>query len=73
MTSRTTHVVLNVVLNVLLVLLFVLHNDLWLWDDASTWLGLPAGLTYHILYCVVVSALMLGFVTWAWPDLDDHE
>lgn len=54
------------VLTVLL-LLFVLHQDFWLWDDATLWLGLPAGLTYHIVYCLVVSAAMAAIVRLAWP------
>lgn len=55
----------------LLLVLFVLHNDLWLWNDASTWLGLPAGLTYHVLYCVVTAGLMAVLVRYAWPAAED--
>ncbi|MDX1502391.1 MAG: DUF3311 domain-containing protein [Thermoanaerobaculia bacterium] len=38
--------------------LYLLHNDLWLWDDPRRLLGLPVGLTYHVLYCVAAAALM---------------
>jgi len=41
-----------------LVVLFLLHNDLWLWDNASMWLGLPAGLAYHVAFCLVVAGVM---------------
>lgn len=50
-----------------LVLLFLLHNDLWLWTHSSRLLGLPVGLTYHVLYCFAVSALMALVVKHAWP------
>jgi len=55
----------------LLVVLFVLHNDLWLWNEPGPWLGLPAGLTYHILYCLVVTVVLLLLVRFAWPALPD--
>jgi hypothetical protein len=50
-----------------MVLLYVLHNDLWFWDDATMVLGLPIGLTYHIFYCVVASGMMFLLVKYAWP------
>ena len=53
------------------ILLFGLHNDFWIWNNAGSWLGLPAGLTYHIVYCIVVTALMYALVRFAWPDLND--
>ncbi len=58
-------------------LLFVLHQDLWLWADASLWFGgLPAGLGYHALYSIVVSLFWLTVVRFAWPSSlegDDEE
>ncbi len=54
-------------LYVALLLLFLLHNDLWLWNDARPLLGLPVGLTYHVLYCLAVALLMLLLVRFAWP------
>jgi|AP95_1055475.scaffolds.fasta_scaffold187616_2 hypothetical protein len=45
-----------------LVLLFVLHQDFWLWSDASIVLGLPVGLTYHIGLCILASVVFLGLV-----------
>lgn len=50
-----------------LAVLFLLHNDLWLWHDRSLLLGLPIGLTYHLLYCVATAALMALVVRYAWP------
>ena len=41
-----------------LFLAFLLHNDLWLWNDARLVLGLPVGLVYHIGFCVGVALLM---------------
>ncbi len=45
-----------------LVLLFVLHQDFWLWSDASIVLGLPVGLTYHIGICILASVVFLWLV-----------
>jgi len=51
-----------------LVLIFVLHNDLWLWDDARLVGGLPVGLTYHIGFCLVVALVMWLIVRCAGPE-----
>ena len=50
-----------------LFLLFLLHNDLWLWEDPSLFIGLPVGLVYHIGFCGVVSVVMVLLVRFAWP------
>jgi len=50
-----------------LVLAFLLHNDLWLWNDGRLVWGLPTGLTYHVAYCAAVSVLMGLLVRLAWP------
>jgi hypothetical protein len=62
-----------------LVALFVLHNDLWLWNDTRLVFGLPIGLTYHVGFCIVTSVVLAALVSWAWPDFealgvdpDDH-
>ena len=39
-------------------LFYLLHNDLWLWNDPRLVLGLPVGLVYHLAYCLAASALM---------------
>ena len=48
-------------------MLLLLHNDVWLWDDASLTLGLPVGMTYHIGYSVAAFVLFLLLVKFAWP------
>ena len=50
-----------------LFLAFLLHNDLWLWNDARLVLGLPVGLVYHIGFCVGVALLMALVARYAWP------
>lgn len=55
-------------LYVALILIFLLHNDLWLWDDGRFVLGLPVGLTYHVLYCLVAALIMTLLVRFAWPE-----
>jgi hypothetical protein len=50
-----------------LALLYLLHNDLWFWDDPRPVLGLPVGLTYHIAYCAAAAVLMALLVRFAWP------
>ncbi len=50
-----------------LVLLFVLHNDLWLWNDARLLAGLPAGFVYHLAFCGAVALVMGLLVRFAWP------
>lgn len=54
--------------------LFALHNDFWLWDDARLVLGLPVGLTYHVVYSFGVAVALAVLVRVAWPrHLDDDE
>lgn len=52
---------------VALLALYVLHNDLWLWNDPRLLLGLPIGLVYHIGFCLAVSAVLALLVVLAWP------
>jgi hypothetical protein len=40
------------------VVLFLLHNDLWWWNDPSLVLGMPVGLTYHTIFCLAAAAVM---------------
>jgi hypothetical protein len=56
-----------------LVVLYLLHNDLWLWNDATLVLGLPAGLAYHIGFSIVTSIVLTLLVIQAWPDELDRE
>jgi len=50
-----------------LFVLYLLHNDLWYWNDARLVLGLPIGLFYHFAFSVATSLLMLLLVKYAWP------
>ncbi len=56
-----------------LVVLYLLHNDLWLWNDSRLVLGLPAGLAYHIGFCIAASVVLTLLVIHAWPDHLDSE
>ncbi len=47
--------------------LYLLHNDLWLWDDPGRFLGLPVGLSYHVLFSAAVVLAMWRLVRVAWP------
>ena len=49
-------------------ILFLLHNDLWLWHDASLVVGLPVGFVYHILFCFAAAVMLTLLVTYAWPE-----
>ncbi len=52
---------------------YLLHNDFWWWDDPSSFLGLPIGLSYHFLFCLAVAGLMRLMVVYAWPrGLEDE-
>jgi hypothetical protein len=55
------------VLYAALVIVYLLHNDLWFWNDAREVLGLPVGLAYHIVYCLAAAGLMALLVRFAWP------
>jgi len=57
----------------LLVVLYLLHNDLWLWNDASLVFGLPAGLAYHIGFSIATSVVLTLLVIYAWPEHLDRE
>ena len=51
-----------------LAVLYLLHNDLFLWDDSCLISGFPSGLLYHIVYCLVTALLMFLLVQFAWPQ-----
>lgn len=69
--SSTSGSALRAVLYAALAIVFVLHQDFWFWNDARMLFKLPIGLTYHVLYCLVVAGLMALLVRFAWPhDLD---
>jgi Protein of unknown function (DUF3311) len=56
-----------------LFILFLLHNDLWLWNDATLVFGLPVGLVYHVAFAVATSVVLALLVLKAWPDHLDED
>jgi hypothetical protein len=61
------------ILYVALAGLYLLHNDLFLWNDECLIAGFPSGLVYHAGYCLAASLLMFLLVRFAWPaELDSH-
>lgn len=58
---------MQIVVYVLLALLYVLHNDVWYWDDPAIVLGLPVGITYHLFWSLAVSLCFWLAVRYAWP------
>ncbi|HEX9941204.1 MAG TPA: DUF3311 domain-containing protein [Thermoanaerobaculia bacterium] len=51
-----------------LLVLYLLHNDLWLWNDATLVFGLPVGLVYHVGFSIAASIVLTLLVLKAWPD-----
>ena len=51
-----------------LLVLYLLHNDLWLWDDATLVFGLPVGLVYHVGFSIATGIVLTLLVLKAWPD-----
>lgn len=50
-----------------LFVLYLLHNDLWFWNDARLVLGIPVGLFYHFCFCAAASGMMFLLARYAWP------
>lgn len=59
---------MRIVVYALLALLYVLHNDVWYWDDPALALGLPIGVTYHVVWTLAVSLCFWLAVQYAWPE-----
>ena len=58
----------SIVALVVFIALFVLHQDVWNWDNAKLVFGfLPVGLAYHAAYSVVASAFWAIVMKIAWP------
>jgi len=54
---------------IVFVLLFILHQDVWYWDDRTLIFGfLPIGLGYHALFSLAAALLWAAAVKWAWPS-----
>ena len=57
-----------------LIALYVLRIDVWFWHDATLIAGVPVGLAYHVLFCLLASAWFWWMVTRQWPrELDEAE
>lgn len=56
------------ILYLALFVLYILHNDLWFWNDPRLFLGIPIGLLYHIGFCVAVSLILISLVNFAWTS-----
>ena len=56
-----------------LLVLYLLHNDLWLWDDATLVFGLPVGLVYHVGFSIATGIVLTLLVLKAWPEHLDAE
>lgn len=55
-------------LYLLILAMYILHNDLWWWDDPTLFFGLPVGFSYHIAFCLGAALLLTLLVNYAWPD-----
>ena len=51
-----------------LLVLYVLHTDVWYWNDPRIALGLPIGVTYHVAWILLVTVAFALVVRQAWPD-----
>lgn len=58
---------------ILILLLYALHQDFWFWADTRFFLGLPIGLTYHVLYCVAAAGLFAWLVRSVLPETAETE
>ncbi|GEM_PF-271120 len=69
--DSTKEITMKVAVWSLVVLLIILHQDVWLWDDATLVGGIvPMGLFYHA--CISLAAGITWFlaIKFAWP-VDD--
>lgn len=56
------------------ILLAVLHQDFWLWNNATLLFGfMPAGLAYHVGFSIASGLLWAAAVIWAWPTEVEEE
>ena len=55
---------------VILAALYLLHQDVWFWNDARPLVFgfLPVGLFYHAAYTVAVSVVLLLLMRTLWPS-----
>lgn len=48
-------------------LLVVLHHDVWSWNDVDRFLGLPIGISFHVVLCLAASLVLAVVVRTSWP------
>jgi hypothetical protein len=51
----------------------VLHQDIWWWWQSRLFLGLPIGLTYHVLYCFAAALLLHLVIRYNWHGTSEHD
>ena len=50
-------------------LMLFLHQDFWNWStEEFSFLGMPAGLFYHVIFSIACSMLGVWAVILAWPE-----
>lgn len=54
---------------IVLLLLYVLHSDWWFWNNPNLVMGLPVGLLYHLLFCLVSAGVLFLLVR---SERDSH-
>jgi hypothetical protein len=57
------------ILYLVVLIVYLLHNDLWFWNNPTIIMGIPVGLFYHLIYCFIASILLFLLIKFAWPKL----
>lgn len=47
--------------------LYLLRFDFWLWRSPDLILGIPAGLLYHFVFCILVALVLATLLRFLWP------
>lgn len=55
-----------------LAVLFGLMHDIWWWNNDELFLGLPIGLSYHVIFCLLCSLVFATIVHFNWPFKDEE-
>ena len=59
----------NKIIWIIFIALFILHQDVWFWDDQRLVFGfMPVGLAYHAGFSIAAALLWAAAVKWAWPS-----
>ena len=57
------------ILYLVILIVYILHNDLWFWNNPTIIMGIPVGLFYHLIYCFIASILLFLLIKFAWPKI----